>query len=451
MKKQTTLSLALCLCLVSTAWAGDDYGGMKIESAKAEENAIRVSSTGAEFLFNLPTGEIDLVQRIPQRRRVGTIIGLNLKGAELKQEEDQCRITIPATRTVFTISADSLLRISFGSAASVEVQGLYSPAKRQSSTNGFFLPDESGGIGLYPFGTVTSQAPGNWKPPWSISFKVSGAGQLWVSVFPPRPFDWAQSREGMLHSFSWKNPYPSDEQLKEWRKFGSVLTLHSFIWQGTTGGDARVEKDNSWLARDFKPKNEEELTRVVKTAHRLKMKVIPYMSAHYQSDPTPAGIEKFVKQIESARQTYGFDGVYFDGIYYDIQASYELMRRVRKVIGKEGILHIHMTGMPKIPFIECYADYTLGGEHAGQSKMSENYIRWTISDWNMSNAIGMTCCDRTRPSLDLIEMMLAAHARLPIWVGDGTWDGATYHLTAPELKLMEDEYLPRLHQTSESR
>src|SRR5450759_3688061 len=95
---RTTFSLALYLCLVSTAWAGDDYGGMRIESAKAEENAIRVSSTGAEFLFNLPTGGIDLVQRIPQRRRVGTIIGLNLKGAELKQEEDQCRITIPTTR-----------------------------------------------------------------------------------------------------------------------------------------------------------------------------------------------------------------------------------------------------------------------------------------------------------------------------------------------------------------
>jgi hypothetical protein len=51
----------------------------------------------------------------------------------------------------------------------------------------------------------------------------------------------------------------------------------------------------------------------------------------------------------------------------------------------------------------------------------------------------------------LIETMLAAHARLPIWVDDGTWDGTAYHLTAPELKLMEDEYLPRLQQEKESR
>jgi hypothetical protein len=443
MKKQIFVSLALCLGPVFAAWGGDEYGGMRIESAQAEENAIRVSSIGAEFLFNLPTGGIDLIQRIPQRRQVGSIVGLDLKGAEFKLEEGQCRITVPGSGTVFTITADSLLRINFASSASVEVQGRYTPVKKVTTTNCFFLPDESGGIGLYAFGPVTSRAPGNWQAPWSIPFQVNASGQLWVSVFPPRPFDWAQSREGMLHSFSWKNPYPSDEQLQQWRKFGSVLTLHSWIWQGTNGRNARVEKDDSWLARDFRPKSDEELARVIQTAHRLKMKVIPYMSAFYQSDPTPAGRERFVKQIEVARQTYGFDGVYFDGIYSDIPASYELVRRARKVIGKEGILHIHVTFVPAIscPFIECYADYTLRGEHA---RLSNDYTRWTISGWNMSNSIGMTCYDRTRPSTTLIETMLAAHARLPIWVDDGTWNGASYHLSAPELKLMEDEYLPRL-------
>ena len=47
MKNLTTFSVALCLCLVSAAWAGDEYGGMKIESAKAEENAS--ASRGLQF------------------------------------------------------------------------------------------------------------------------------------------------------------------------------------------------------------------------------------------------------------------------------------------------------------------------------------------------------------------------------------------------------------------
>src|ERR1039457_1226637 len=102
MNKRPAFSLTLFLSLVSAAWAGDAYGGMRIESAKAEKNAIRVSSTGAEFIFNLPTGGIDLVQRIPQRRQVGRIVGLDLKGAKLKQQPNQCRITNPATGTTCT-------------------------------------------------------------------------------------------------------------------------------------------------------------------------------------------------------------------------------------------------------------------------------------------------------------------------------------------------------------
>src|ERR1039458_5451773 len=105
MKRRTAFSLTLLLSLVSAAWAGDAYGGMRIESAKAEKNAIRVSSTGAEFIFNLPTGGIDLVQRIPQRRQVGRIVGLDLKGAKLKVEAGQGRRTIPATRTVLHLTS----------------------------------------------------------------------------------------------------------------------------------------------------------------------------------------------------------------------------------------------------------------------------------------------------------------------------------------------------------
>src|ERR1035437_5177834 len=111
MNKRTAFSLTLFLSLVSAAWTGEAYGGMRIESAKAEKNAIRVSSTGAEFIFNLPTGGLDLVQRIPQRRQVGRIVGLDLKGAKLKVGAGQCRVTIPATRTVFHIDRESLLRV----------------------------------------------------------------------------------------------------------------------------------------------------------------------------------------------------------------------------------------------------------------------------------------------------------------------------------------------------
>ena len=53
--------------------------------------------------------------------------------------------------------------------------------------------------------------------------------------------------------------------------------------------------------------------------------------------------------------------------------------------------------------------------------------------------------------MTMIEQMLAAHARLPIWIHDGTRNGAAYHLSPKELKLMEEEYLPRLEQERHGR
>ena len=443
--------LLLCFGLASAASAADYYGGMRIDLATAEKDSIRVQATGAEFVFDLPTGRIDLIQRIPQRRLVGTIAGFELKDAKLDGPNDgECRVTIPKTGMVFTISAASALTIRFDHPGDCIVRGVYQPAQVEVNSNQFFLPDETGGIALYPLGSFTCQAPVEWKAPWSIPFHFSGAGELWVSVFPPRPFDWAQSYEGILHSFSWKHPYPSDDQLEEWRKYGSTLALHSWIWQGTNGSAIGFEKDDSWARRDFIPKNEQELARVIRTAHRLNMKVIAYMSPFYQSDPTPAGIEEFVRQIDRACKVFGFDGAFFDGVYYDIPASYEVMRRVRKVIGNKGILYIHVTAVPAIrcPFVECYADYTLRGETV---TLNRNYIRWGVSGWNISNTIGTTCYDATRPSKALIDLMLGAHARLPIWVDDGMWDGRPYSLSAPEMELMKNEYLPRLEQEKNSR
>lgn len=437
------LLLTLLACQSCLASKGPDFGSMMISVAHANEKSIRIVTTGAEFEFDLITGQITLRQRIPEARTLGTITGLNLTGAKLIRKKGECRVTVREDKSDFIITPDSLLRIQLQKAASINVQGVYAPVKKFNSKNRFFLPDEMGGIGLYPFGTVTAVIP-DWKAPWTVPFHFTGSGELWVSVFPPRRFNEAQSQEGMLHSFSWKNPFPFDEQLKEWRKFGSVLTLHSWIWKGSSGEKTGVEKDDSWLGHDFKPKSEKELKRVIQTAHSLGMKVIPYMSPFYQSDPTARGLEKFLKQIERVRKTYGFDGVYFDGLYSDISLSYDLVRGTRKVIGEQGILHIHTSTVPDIscPFIETYADYALHGEHA---VLNEDFIRWKISGWNMSNAIGLNCYSvRTRPSKSVIEMMLKAHARMPIWVDDGTWDGENYNLSASELDLMEKEYLPSI-------
>ena len=230
-----------------------------------------------------------------------------------------------------------------------------------------------------------------------------------------------------------------------WRRLGSVLTLHSWIWKGTAGSQYGVEHDNSCETPDFEPKSAEEFRRVVRTAHALDMKVIPYMSPYYAAKPTPDGIDKFVASVAQRKQEFGFDGVYFDGAFASIASAYEVVLRTRQVIGDEGILHMHLTGVPDMicPFIDCHADYLLRGEHAG---LGQDYARWHVSCYNLGNSIGTFCYDRLRVNPSMIDLIFSVNARLPFWVDDGTWNGAKYHLTEPEQQLMIREYYPRLKQ-----
>ena len=64
-------------------------------------------------------------------------------------------------------------------------------------------------------------------------------------------------------------------------KIGSILTLHSFIWQGMLEAYTVKDTDMGYATSTFTPKSEAELRRVIGTAHRLGMSVIPYISPCY--------------------------------------------------------------------------------------------------------------------------------------------------------------------------
>jgi len=436
-----------CFAAPGAGFAAPPGRGMALDSATEQGDSIRVVTTGAEFVFQKTLGRITILQRIPARRSLGLISGVPLAGVKLiRSSTRECEIAGAPRGTALTVGSDSLLRIRLAGPADVAVEGAYEPQYRQQVRHDFFLPDEQGGLGMYLVsGEARSELPASWKPNWSVRYHVGTPAELWVSAFPPKPFDWAQSRETMLHSFSCKHPYPSDAELRAWRRYGSVLTLHSWVWKGSSGSRYGVEKDNSWTAGDFEPKSAEEFRRVVQTAHSLGMKVIPYMSPYYAARPTSEGINGFVRKVAQRKKEYGLDGVYFDGAAESVKTAYDAVVWTRQAIGDDGILHMHLTGVPTMvcPFIDCHADYLLRGEHLG---LSRDYARWHVSCYNLGNSIGTFCYDRLRVSPSMIELVFSVHARLPCWVGDGTWNGAKYHLTEPEQQLMIREYYPRLRQ-----
>jgi hypothetical protein len=447
------MSIAICILLCGSLHGQEPVVGvldMKVEGASTKQGSVTVQTTGAEFVFDESAGRIECSQKIPLKRKVAVVSGLNLKHVQIDENSSlECRLSVEGHKTPIVVGLDSLLTIPIEMGATIAVTGTYAPAWPGIEKPHFLLPDEKGGVGIYLLGNAVCEVPENWKPGWCVRYKASQPSRVLVSVFPPKPFDWKQSCETMLHSFSSTHPYPSDQELEAWSKYGKVLTLHSWIWKGGKSRQYGIEQDGSWTNSEFDAKSDEELLRVARTCHRLSMKVIAYLSPYYQGGGRKP--EDFAKAVGQAVKKYELDGAYFDGVYNDIESAYEVTRQVRKVIGDKGILYIHSTQLPLkeiyCPFLDCYANYILRGEHL---RMSKEYARWKVSCWNLSNSVGTFCYDRHRPDEQMIDGILSVNARLPIWVQDGTWNGTKYHLTEDEMKLMASEYLPRLEKENQA-
>ncbi len=450
------LMLAASVLLVGAVWGpdalADSQMGMKIESIETQEEGDSVITSGAEFVLDRKENLVICYQRIPRRREVATIRGLPLDEVKLlTRNAERCIFGLSPENALLAIGADSVLQISLAPGENVTITGAYAPAWRGIDGNHFLLPDAVGGVGAYLLGEGKCRPPASWESGWTLSYEADVASRLLITVFPPRPFDVNQSRKTMVHTFSSKRPYPSDEEITRWSKIGPVLTLHSWIWRGSRGSTYGIEQDESWSTTTFVPKDEPELRRVISTAHERGMKVIPYMSPYYFGDSRGlVGSEtmpEYLKKVQAVLAEYGFDGVYLDGLYKnDVDGSYELLRQLRRMLGDGRIIYVHDTNMPlekiSCPFIDTYATYTLTGEH---TKLTEEYARWIVSNYNLGNSVGTFCYDSTRPSAEVIDLLLCANARLPYWVQDGTWSNLKYYLEPDEVELLNREYFPRLN------
>ena len=417
--------------------------GMAIEAADDTGAAIKVVTTGAEFTFNREAGTIECSQRIPVARKVAVISGVTLKGAILlERNTGDCKIRLVGVKDPLVVSRDSMLLLPHGAAAALEISGLYEPKHVSNDGTNFTLPDEIGGVGCYIVDDAKFEIPANWKAGWKLKYTFAKPSRTLISVFPPKPFDADQARQTVLHSFSSNHPYPSDVELEQWSKFGRVLILHAWIWQGKSGKEFGMEQDDSWTTPKFEPKSEEEFLRVVKTAHKFKIKVLPYMSPLFSGG---MGNDAFVKRVDEIMTKYGCDGVYFDELPHDIVRGYSVVRQVREMIGNDKILFIHASSTPfgvaPCPSIECYANYTYRGEH---HRLDADYMRWLVSGFNLSNSVGTLVYDGCRVDKAVIDTALKAHVRLPFWVQDGTWNTAKYYLTEEEQKMMFKYYFPAL-------
>ncbi len=141
-------------------------------------------------------------------------------------------------------------------------------------------------------------------------------------------------------------------------------------------------------------------------------------------------IEPFFEQVKAVHEEYGTDGVYVDGLMFDSGergiyeiddkiGNWEMMRRLRALFGKGGVIIYHGTsfGTPvaTAPNIDSYCDATLNGEGVKIQSTNDPYLRYQVRKYGISNTVGFWDRYPKQPSFmsdkDVIDIILEMNCR----------------------------------------
>lgn len=401
---------------------------MRVEDAVQTENKIVVNTTGARYTFDTENDTITADQKIGTERTVSEWrSGVSLAGLTVRSKTDtEAVLTNPEIS--FGVQMDGTVfltphkgdvrmectskiggiwnRFNFGYLMALDDYGGFTvtpdiPAgtgKRCSYeilTDGLDFPTWqfnnavawNGDEPAAEFNTKISNA----KPGWQIAWTVSPGERLAITTFPPREYDWEESFNN-----NYRNVYPAAShytRMPEYAEEQRIGTVVTWSFDHNTSG---MEYGRYYLF----DKHEDELKDMVKTAHDNGVQALPYTSGYfyYNSDePT-----EYINEIKRLRDTYGFDGVYSDGLPSESRwvVGYEEARMLRELF-PSGTIIVHQTGQPAnggpplsspayfLPMVDAYLSITLKGENVGLMGKESPLAHMTWNQYNIANCIGV--------------------------------------------------------------
>ena len=166
--------------------------GMRIELATETSGKIEVVTTGAKFELG-SQGAIQCQQRIPRERRVLEISFTPAVGPFHIQKQDGFSCTVSCRAGTLTFQGDSVVILNTNQNTKAIFKGFFNPAYHAEKEGKWILMDAEGGFGIYPVANKQASAPVFTKAPWDIAYEFAGGDEVWLSVFPPRPFNWRRA------------------------------------------------------------------------------------------------------------------------------------------------------------------------------------------------------------------------------------------------------------------
>jgi len=370
---------------------------MGIKQVQTDVTGFTVLTTGTKVILE-SNGFFDVEQRIGVKRRlISCQLPPHLSPWKfIHQSPFRCifqgnglRLTVQGDST-FVFTPQQHLRLSF--------TGYFQPRYAQEVRGNRLLLDPMGGCGFYGIPPRPTEVEGIDTESWSILTHLARWDELWVSVCPPRERDPGKFRESVAHEGSAQDPYPSNEIIHSDARYCKIFTVHEAWaadapeWAENPPG-ARYKHPKPWETDHPVPADMNEFTRVRDEAHRLGMKFVVYLSPYYSNAPD------VFAEMQRVLSEYGVDGLYFDGWCGhrdDFRPGYYMIRRARAILG-DRLLYLHSSTEPfgtcrvTLPFVYAYADYVLSGEAGRDGLQREEFLRYTVSGYQVSNAVGLWC------------------------------------------------------------
>lgn len=454
--------------LLNTTDFMDARFGMGVEDVRTSAGELTVRTTGAEFVFEPAADTLLLRQRLGKRRdtarvtfAAGALAGLTVE----RKGTGSVLMSAGGGRLQMRINGDSLLMIKDAEALSVSYEAGFHPAVSREYEGHVQLLDEYGGIGSYP--ATGPKVASNVQRGATASYRLAPEHVLWISISPPRPYDWdASLNDRVVWHWSKETGYPADAQIEEWSRYGNILLQQSevMLWQ-------------DWSLRFVPRHGVGEFERVVKTCRRFGMRNIVYTSPFYflagtdLEDKAMNSFENFkgfspgngrgdnwplfVNEIARVMREYKPGGLYFDGIYNNVVRTYLVTRKAREIVGDTGLLEYHATLSPGpcqhtppgnglyVPQIDTWYNFILRGEGRQENYGDDAYLRYSVSTYNISNSIGVICNNYDHKfDKTFIDRLLDNNVRMHFLID---WEGDS------RLGLMEKHYWPTLTSSLRNR
>ncbi len=458
--------------------------GMRVEKSYLSEDAFLVVTSGARFEY-VP-GKLKIYQGLDENKRLLATMSFDSNAIFQKAESNDDHTIFTSDTFNMGIYADSTLILSPHEILSVTCEGAFMPDYRDRIDGEMILIDEKGGLEILPqqggpgykFKNLTFAKNG-----WTAQYTLYPTQRVMIAAFPPRVFNFKQANDlQIVHTAGaadFKNDMslgylPPDNVIQAWSKYASVITIQG---SGLYSGHGDIKKSGyrypertpgKWnFGGPYVPLMPNELRRVIRTAHSCGMKVLPYTSVffHYAAPDADA----YFNDVKQMVDTYRPNGIYIDEMYMDKQfeggrvlddkiANWELMRRLRELVGPDGIIYYHGSGgrdaLSAVPNIDALADTVLYAEGVPFNSFDDLYIKYKVRKYGISNTIGMIKADKKPDRISMtqvVEVMLKMNNRMRwlaypvldntgrcIWPTNPPSDMIFYYKKIAELKKLQN-------------